>query len=392
MRRLCIALALMTALWAGSAGEAAAQTRADSAAVLLNAAERLRQQGDGAAARAVLELITRDYADTPAAAQVEAMLAAVRRMPAAERPGRTELLIFGATYGAWLGVAVPIILNTDDEAAFGVGLLAGAPAGFFTARAYTRSRPLTEGQARAITFGGTFGTWQGFGWAEVLDVGDQEESSCPPETPCFDDDSEADIRARAAAAVIGGLTGIGVGAAIAGKPITAGTSTAVTHGGLWGTWFGWGLSFLAGTDGEDENLASALVGGDVGLIATGIIAPRWQLSESRARLISIAGVIGGLAGGGLALIVQPEDERSAVAFPLIGSALGLGLGAHWTRGHDTRAEDRNDAGGGAVHGGAVLNLDQGRWALDLPDPTLRLERTGRTAGTAVYVPLLQARF
>jgi|SRR5688572_10579695 len=386
MRRLCIALALMAALWAGNAGEAAAQTRADSAAVLLNAAERLRQQGDGAAARAVLELITRDYADTPAAAQVEAMLAAVRRMPAAERPGRTELLIFGATYGAWLGVAVPIILNADDEAAFGVGLLAGAPAGFFAARSYTRSRPLTEGQARAITFGGTFGTWQGFGWAEVLDVGDQDEF-CAPETPCFDVDSDSDIRARTAAAVVGGLTGIGVGAAIAGKPITAGTSTAVTHGGLWGTWFGWALSFLAGTDETDGHVASALIGGDVALITTGLMAPRWQLSESRARLISIAGVIGGLAGGGLMLIVQPEDERSAVAFPLIGSALGLGLGAHWTRGQDGRAENRNDAGGGAL-----LNLDQGSWALDLPEPSLRLERTGRTAGAAVYVPLLQARF
>src|SRR5687767_4046483 len=213
MKQLCFALALMTALWAGIAGKAAAQTRADSAAVLLNAAERLRQQGDGAAARAVLELITRDYADTPAAAQVEAMLAAVRRMPEAERPGRTELLVFGATYGAWLGVAFPILLNTEDPAAFGVGLLAGAPAGFFAARAYTRSRAVTEGQARSITFGGTFGSWQGFGWAEVLDVGDRDdELFCPPGDGCFETDSDTDARARVGAAVLGGLSGIVVGA------------------------------------------------------------------------------------------------------------------------------------------------------------------------------------
>jgi hypothetical protein len=187
--------------------------------------------------------------------------------------------------------------------------------------------------------------------------------------------------------VVAGLAAIAVGAMVARKPITSGTSTAVSHGSLWGTWFGWGLSFMAGAEGDDENLASALIGGDVALIATGIMAPRWRLSESRARLISISGVIGGLAGAGLMLIVQPEDEHTAVAFPLFGSALGLGLGAHWTRDHDARADSGN---GGS--GSALLNLDRGRWAMDLPQPALRLQRTGRVAGTAVYVPLLQARF
>jgi hypothetical protein len=388
MRTWFGALAVAGVLWIGTAGEGAGQqTRADSAAVLLNAAERLRMQGNVAAARAMLEMIAREYADTPAAAQVQAMLATLRAMPAAERSGRTELLVWGATYGAWLGIAVPIMLDADDPAAYGAGLLLGAPAGFLAARAYTRNRVRTEGQAEAITFGSAFGTWQGLGWAEVLEIGDREALVCPaPDEPCVEVDADAHIPARVAATVVGGLAGVVVGTVLARKPITAGTSTAVAHSGLWGTWFGWALGYVAGLEGADENLTSALLGGDAGLIAAGIMAPRWQLSRSRARLISIAGVIGGLGGGGVALIVQPESDRTAVTFPLVGSALGLMLGAVWTRNLDERADDSNGARSG------LLNLDAGRWALDLPEPALRLQRGGRAPRTAVYVPLLQARF
>jgi hypothetical protein len=122
------------------------------------------------------------------------------------------------------------------------------------------------------------------------------------------------------------------------------------------------------------------------VIALGIMAPKWHLSNSRARLISIAGVIGGLGGAGLLLIAQPDDDRAAVAFPLFGSAIGLAVGALSTRNHDARADDRNGAGG------ALLNLDGGRWAMNLPEPALQVQRNGRGARTAVYVPLLQARF
>jgi hypothetical protein len=382
-RRLLVALALAAGLWFGTAGAGAAQTRADTAAVLLDAAERLRVQGQGAAARAVLELISRDYAGTPAAERVEAMLALVRRMPAAERSGVTELLVWSSTYGAWLGVAAPLIAESEDASAYGVGLLVGTPAGFLAARAYTRNRDLTIGQARAITFGGSFGTWQGFGWAEILGGGTEQQCDVLGNN-CFEYDAGVDPQAQVAAAVAGGLAGIVIGSVLARKPITAGTSTAVSHGGAWGTWFGFAIPFVAGTDDGNTLLASTLVAGDAALIYTGIMAPKWRLSESRARLISIAGVIGGLVGTGLLLIVQPDEGRTAVVFPLVGSALGLGLGAHWTRNHDVSADSDHGAGGSAL-----LDLDRGRWTMDLPAPALRL---GRARRPAVYVPLLQARF
>jgi hypothetical protein len=364
-----------------------AQTRADSAAVLLHTAEQLRLRGEVQVARTLLVHISTQYAGTPAAAEVERMLAALRRMPDVERSGRTELLVWSTTYGAWLGVAVPLIADSDSPEAYGVGLLAGAPVGFLAARAYAnRARP-TEGQVRAITFGGSWGTYQGLGWAEVFDIGTESETIChgPEPTDCFAYEGDADTQTRVGAAVIGGLAGIGAGALLARKPITAGTAAAVTLAGLWGTWFGIGGSVLAGLE-DDDLLAGTLLTGNAALVAAGLLAPGWAMSESRARLISVGGMIGGLGGAGLLLIMQPDDEKVAIAIPLTTSIAGLVAAAHWTRGMDRGADD---AGSGR---GALLNVDGGRWGLDMPAASVRLERTRAGTRSAVHVPLLRARF
>ncbi|MGH7449472.1 MAG: hypothetical protein ACREK1_06145, partial [Longimicrobiales bacterium] len=57
-----VVIAVFVCLASADAGALRAQTRADSAAVLLNAAEQLRLRGEAGAARAVLELIARQYA------------------------------------------------------------------------------------------------------------------------------------------------------------------------------------------------------------------------------------------------------------------------------------------------------------------------------------------
>jgi hypothetical protein len=371
----------------GSAVELRAQTRADSAAVLLNAAEQLRLRGETGAARAVLDLIARQYAGTPAALEIDRMRALLRGTPAAELSGRTELLVFGTTYGAWLGVAVPLALDSEKAEAYGVGLLLGAPLGFYAAKRYADAKRPTEGQTRALTFGATWGTFQGFALAEVFDLGQSTEVLCSPSgTDCFEEEGDADAQTYVAAAVAGGLLGIGTGAFLARKPITAGTAAAVTLGGMWGTWFGFGLSYLADQEG-DALLTGALLGGNAALIGLGLAAPRWQMSESRARLISVGGIAGGLAGAGLLLIAQPDDDKTQILLPLIGSAAGLALATHWTRRRDA---DRETDGGGR---GALINRHAGRWALDMPDGSFRLHLTERgRAQPGVYVPVLRARF
>jgi hypothetical protein len=372
-RMLWIALLMMAA---GLPGQLAAQaTRADSAAVLLTMAKTLRAEGRSAQADAMLALILERYADTPAATEAQQLRAeAPRRFE--ERSGKSELLVWTTTYGLILGALVPAAVEADSEQAYGLGLILGGPTGFFVGRGISGSRPVSEGQARAISFGTLWGMWQGGGWASMLNDNDP------------DDDDDFDVLRGM---LIGSLAGFGTGLLISGKPIRAGTSTAVTFGGLWGTFYGALLAEMADADG-DTPLSATLLAGNAGVLATGLLAPAWNMSRGRARLISISGVAGLLAGTGVLLLVQPEDSETAVELTLLSSAtIGLGLGAYWTRNYDER-ETRSSGPGGD----ALLDLRQGRWSINMPAPTPRLLET-RTNGKpdrelGVTIPILKATF
>jgi hypothetical protein len=379
------ALLVAAAFWCGGA-ELSAQTRADSAAVILHAAQQFRLQGDHAVAQALLQYLQRWYADTPAAGEVERLRLAMRRGIRPEQSGRTELMVWGATYGAWLGIALPLMADADGPEAYGFGLLLGAPAGFFAGRAYANATNLTEGQARAITFGGTWGTYQGFAWAEVLGLGDRVAEWCTPpeERYC----REAHMPTRVAAGVAGGLAGIGVGSVLARKPITAGTAAAVNSAALWGTWFGWAVGMVADLE-ERTLLTSTLIGGNGALLAAGLLAPGWDVSENRVRMVSVSGLVGGLIGAGIILIAQPDEQAVIVGIPLVTSALGLAAGVHYTRDMDGA---RTGSGGDSGPGGALIRRDNGQWALSVPEPSVRWDRSSTGARPAAYVPLLRARF
>jgi hypothetical protein len=379
----CVLVVAVCALFGSAKLEA--QTRADSAAILLHTAEQLRLRGEAGAARALLDHIERQYAGTAAAAGTERIRLAMRRMSDPEGPGRTELILWGTGYGAWLGIAVPLMLDANSPEAYGVGFLAGAPLGFLAARSLAERNQPTIGQTRSITFGGSWGTYQGFGWAEALDIGDRRVSNfCPPE---FQEDcyyEETDTPTRVAIGVLGGLAGIGTGVVLSRKPITGGTAAATGSGALWGTWFGFALSMIADLE-DDALLSSTLLAGNAALLGTAVAAPRWGVTEGRVRLVNVGGLIGGLAGVGALLIAQPDDERVAISIPMIGSAIGLAVGIATTR--DRVIDSPGDGGQGAL-----LNVDRGRWALDLPTAAVTMARTDAGLRPAAYVPLLRARF
>jgi hypothetical protein len=159
-----LSLVLLAASLAVGTDDAAAQvTAADSAAVLLDAARDFEAQGRRDVADALYRLIVERYPGSAAAADARVRLAA---LPAAEADGsgRVELRIWMTLYGAWLGAAVPAAFGADSPEPYGAGLLLGGPAGFFAGRALDERLDLSAGQVRAITLGGTWGTWQGFGW------------------------------------------------------------------------------------------------------------------------------------------------------------------------------------------------------------------------------------
>ena len=360
--RYLIPLLVVAALLLGRPAPSSAQvTRADTAAVLLAAARDFESGGRWQVAEALFQYVSERFRDTPAGS---AALQALRAAPAGamSQGSRVELQVWSTLYGLWLGVAVPGALGASGSEPYGLGLLLGGPGGFLAGRALANSRPLSEGQVRAITFGGTWGTWQGFGWARVLGIGEREVCDFGP---CYRED--AGSRTVFSSLVAGGLAGIATGAVLSRKPISAGTATTVNFGAFWGTWFGVAGSVLADLEG-DSFLAATLLGGNAGLVTTALLSRSWNLSRDRARLISIAGVMGGLAGGGLDLLIQPDNEKVAIGIPLATSIAGLALGATMTR---DRPSERDVPGGGLASEateGSLLRYAGGRLEMGVPAP------------------------
>ena len=393
-----VLLVTLLAVAAVSAAEpASAQvTAADSAAVLLGAAAELEQRGETEAAETLYRYLANRFEGTPAAATALAWLEAERG--GLQGGGETELKVWSTTYGIWLGVTVPLALNAGGPEPYGVGLLLGAPGGFFGARALATSRPFSLGQARAITWGGTWGAVQGMALANAADFGGGERII----EGDIVIDEEADEEAVLASMIVGSAAGIAGGMLAARQEIRPGTATSAMLGSLWGSWFGLASSILADLD-EDPTWATIMVTGNAGLVAGALAGSRLPLSRSRARLISVGGLIGGVGGLGIVLIADVDDEDTAIGVTLAGSILGLALGGALTRGHDAE-EDMSgaaEAAGSLPLAGALVNWSGGDWSLAAPlpspvlDPGLRGEgRAGASGrdGLAWKIPLLNVRF
>ena len=203
---------------------------------------------------------------------------------------------------------------------------------------------------------------------EVLDWGEREEV-------CYDwgcegggDRDGSDVFKSF---VVGGLAGTLAGSILARRPIPSGVATSANFGALWGSWFGVAGGILADLEG-DPLLTSTLVGGNAGLLVSAATASAWDMSRNRSRLISIAGVIGGLAGAGLDLLIQPDDEKVAVGIPLVASIVGLAVGTGLTSDMDRQGADRysgqQDRSGIAGLGDSLLRFRDGRFSLGVPAP------------------------
>lgn len=361
-------------------------TRADSAEVLVGTAERLRAQGAEDLAEALARLVERRYADTPAHARALALLAA-GDVPRVSRSGRIGLVSFTTLYGAWLGVAVPLMFDADRPEAYGIGFLTGAPLGFFGGRLYADRVSVTGGDAGVISWGGLFGSWQGAGW--MLALGETTQCS---EFGCGE--TGPDGNETVGAMVAGGLLGIGSGMIAARQAdIGGGTSTMIAWGSLWGTGAGLVTSVLLDMGDDDEPLVAALIGGDVGLAAAAVLAPEWDMSTGRAWLVNASGVMGGAIGGGLLLLMPPDNEKVAVLFPTLGAALGLGIAAHRTRDMDEGRVRQGMLRAPVEQSGALVHVRDGDWRVAPPLPTpvlLGADRDELELG--VRVQLLEARF
>ena len=384
MLRGLILLVLSVAALSAPRPASAQLTRADSAAVLLAAAEDFADRGADDIAEALYRHIMRRFPGTPAAETARTRVEVVTARQS-QAGGEVELKVWFTTYGLWQGVAIPLAAGADGPEPYGLGLLAGGPAGFLVGRAIARSRPRSLGQARAITWGGTWGAIQGWGWAQALDLGCQG---------CAVDES---FEAAVTSAIVGGALGIGGGLALARREITPGAATSGMLGSLWGMWFGFSTAWLVDIEDEDGLMAAAMLVGNAGLVAGGLAGSRVPLSRGRARMISLGGLVGAFGGLGMILISQPDSDKAAMATVLGGSIAGLVVGAAGTRGDrgETDPSEEVQAAASLPAPGSLLNWSEGTWALSTPLPAPALHPTPRRGGRdglVWKVPLLKVRF
>jgi len=376
MRRGAVLLLVVALIaWAAPRAALAQASRADSAAILYDAAVRLDLEGKRAAADAVLDFIVRRFGDTQPAAAARSRLAARPAEP--ERGGRLELLGWGTVFGMWLGIAAPLAAGAEGATVYGVALIVGGPLGFVASKAYVDAARPTLGQARAMTFGFRWGTWQAAGWQAAL--------------------TSADISTERGmtVAIAGGLGGMAAASLYTRhRSVSAGAVASASQGAYWGTYFGLMALGIADIEGDDA-LRTVLAAGDVGMIAAMITAPR-DITTGRVWMTSAAGLAGMAAGWGLDLIIQPDDSHVILAIPTITSALGLVAGVALSKREERErraaAPDRS-----ALPTTALLQVDGDGARLGLPALMPTVVPVGEQGWRRVYrpavaVPLLQVSF
>ena len=270
-----------------------------------------------------------------------------------ERNGRVLLYVTQTLNGLWLGIAVPGMFNADDPTSYGLGLLLGAPAGILFARAVDTSKPVSLGQATAIGWGGWWGWWNGLGIYAMADNTD-----------------ETDFFRNTAIGMVGGTA---VGLVLARHPINAGDASLVAHASVWGTWFGGVMAVL--TD-ADDGWPWVLGAGNAALIGAALATPKVDITAGRVWVTTASGIAGLVAGLGIDLIAQTDDDKTAILIPAITSGIGLATGMTLSRGLDRREARGPETAPEPV----LLGIRDGRARLGLPfpEPTLVPRDDGRS--------------
>jgi hypothetical protein len=258
-----------------------------------------------------------------------------------ERNGRVLLYVTQTLNGLWLGLAVPAMFNADDPTSYGLGLLLGAPTGILFARAVDTSQPVSLGRATAINWGGWWGWWNGLGIYAMADNTD-----------------ETDFFRNTTIGLVGGTA---VGLVLARRPIAAGDASLVAHASVWGTWFGAVAAVL--TD-ADDGWPWVLGAGNAALLGAALATPKVDVSAGRVWVSTAVGIAGLVAGLGIDLIVQTDDDKTAILIPAITSGIGLATGMVLSRGLDRR-EAR---GPELLPEPTLLGVRDGRARLGLPFP------------------------
>ena len=301
----------------------AASVESSEAAQVYETAFRLIVEGDYGEAYDRFNEVIDKYPDTVYARFAEDRrqrleqlnLPSIRRKKI-DQSGRVGTVVFSTLYSTWLGISTARLADgTDNAKTVATGMMIGAPTGLLTSLIVTRNAKLTRGQSALINFSGSWGTWQGWGWATLIDE---------------DDDEKSLIRG----AMIGGLSGI-LATTILTRKIdpSLGDMGIINYGALWGTWLSLCAGMVTGVEDDNELLAWTLIGGNLSMIAMASLSPDIDITLARANWINLGGVIGTIAASGIVMIIAEDDisEEAAFATLMVGSIAGLITGIYNTR-------------------------------------------------------------
>ena len=301
----------------------AASAESSEAAQLYEAAFRLIVEGDYGEAYDHLNEVIDKYPDTVYARFAENRkrrleqlnLPSIRRKKI-DQNGRIGTVVFSTLYSTWLGIGTARLADdTDGAKTVAAGMMIGAPTGLLTSLIATRNAKLTRGQSALINFSGYWGTWQGLGWAILID----------------EDDGEKPL---ISGAMIGGLSGILATSVLTRKiDLSLGDMRIINYGALWGTWLSVTAGKVAGIPDGDELLAWTLIGGNIGAATMAALSSKIDITPARAHWINLGGVIGTIVASGVVMIIAESDISEAAAFGtlMVGGIAGLIAGIHTTR-------------------------------------------------------------
>ncbi len=219
----------------------------------------------------------------------------------------TELASYGAS---GFGAGCVLLGGGNDKALAAVTSLAGWGGKIGTGFVADRMR-FAPDDAWEYLMGQAFGTWQGLGYAAYFDAGERRT---------------------------GGATLVGMSAGYLAPMIfnqlndfSAYEDLLLMGGIVWGTWFGvwspysWGSTDW-GSEG-DPKLLGALIGGEVGLVATGLSLALGAPPDT-VGWTQLVGLMGMALGSTMTAMFTQEGPSVGTGM-LIGTAGGLVAGAIW---------------------------------------------------------------
>lgn len=326
-------------------------TDADAgAALVLQAAEDLRDQGQLDAARATLDALLRQPLTDSQRDQAQALRAQLP-LSRAQLGAMTRLAVGQAVMGGYLLGPHLARLSYDPQrsaAPYYLGAFGGAALGA-GAGIWLGSRPgFDGGEADLILTSEVLGGATGVAIGLLADKHDRLGPSW------------------GVLAGVGG--GAGLGLVLAGTDPTPADALAVQSGAGWGMGLVTAGLVIGETDGSaDAVVVPLVVGADLGAVAGWLIADRFDLTRRQLAFFDVGGLVG--AGGGFLVVGIASAASDGELTPQAGavivttSAIAGGLAAAWFAG-----PERGGRGGRAVAHAALWG-SPGDLHLSLPLPS-----------------------